>query len=80
MTAMTAVTPPRRQITLAKTPRRWGTPVAYGVAVVVIIAMLALNAIPLMASFSGTWFYSLLGAAAIYLPALFMDTNEKGKS
>ena len=41
MTAMTAVTPPRRQITLAKTPRRWGTPVAYGVAVVVIIAMLA---------------------------------------
>ncbi|MFD1714967.1 carbohydrate ABC transporter permease [Amnibacterium flavum] len=41
MTTLTAVKPPQRQISVAKTPRRWGTPVAYVVAVVVIIAMLA---------------------------------------
>jgi hypothetical protein len=35
-----------------------------------------LNAIPLLANFSGTWFLSAIGALAIYLPAIFFDNNE----
>ena len=34
------------------------------------------NAVPLLFNFSGTWFLSLLGAAAIYLPAWFMDNED----
>ncbi|NVD70719.1 DUF4178 domain-containing protein [Duganella sp. BJB488] len=43
----------------------------------IIWFMLAINAIPLLMNFSGTWFLSLLGAAAIYLPAWFMDNEDK---
>lgn len=39
--------------------------------------MLAVNAIPLMANFSGTWFLSAIGALAIYLPAIFLDNNDQ---
>jgi hypothetical protein len=39
--------------------------------------MLALNAIPLLANFSGTWFLSAIGALAIYLPAIFLDNNDQ---
>ena len=39
--------------------------------------MLALNAIPLLTNFSGTWFLSAVGALAIYLPAVFLDNNDK---
>jgi hypothetical protein len=39
--------------------------------------MLALNAIPLLANFSGTWFLSAIGALAIYLPAIFFDNNDR---
>jgi predicted RNA-binding Zn-ribbon protein involved in translation (DUF1610 family) len=41
-----------------------------------IMVMLALNAIPLLANFSRTWALSALGALAIYLPALFLDSKE----
>jgi uncharacterized protein (DUF983 family) len=47
------------------------------VAKYIIWFMLAINAIPLMMNFSGTWFLSLVGAAAIYLPAWFMDNDSK---
>jgi predicted RNA-binding Zn-ribbon protein involved in translation (DUF1610 family) len=43
----------------------------------IIWFMLAINAIPLLMNFSGTWFLSLIGAAAIYLPAWFMDNDSK---
>ncbi|MFA9216800.1 MAG: DUF4178 domain-containing protein [Sphingomonadaceae bacterium] len=41
-----------------------------------IMVMLALNAIPLLMNFSGTWALSALGALAIYLPALYLDSKE----
>jgi uncharacterized protein (DUF983 family) len=43
----------------------------------IIWFMLALNAIPLLTNFSGTWFLSAIGALAIYLPATFLDNNDK---
>jgi hypothetical protein len=43
----------------------------------IIWFMLALNAIPLLTNFSGTWFLSAVGALAIYLPAIFLDSNDK---
>jgi hypothetical protein len=43
----------------------------------IIWFMLALNAIPLLANFSGTWFLSAIGALAIYLPAIFLDNNDQ---
>ncbi len=43
----------------------------------VIWVMLAFNAIPLLINFSATWFLSLIGAAAIYLPAWFLDNGEQ---
>lgn len=46
------------------------------VAKIFLWAMLALNLIPLFTNFSSTLLYSLLAAAAIFLPALFIDTNE----
>ena len=39
--------------------------------------MLVINAIPLLTNFSGTWFMSAIGALAIYLPATFLDSNDK---
>lgn len=43
----------------------------------VIWVMLAFNAIPLLINFSTTWFLSLIGMAAIYLPAWFLDNGEQ---
>lgn len=43
----------------------------------IIWFMLALNAIPLLTNFSATWFLSAIGALAIYLPAVFLDNNDK---
>ncbi|HEX5343106.1 MAG TPA: DUF4178 domain-containing protein [Duganella sp.] len=43
----------------------------------IIWFMLVLNAIPLLANFSGTWYLSALGALAIYLPAIFLDNNDQ---
>ena len=40
---------------------------------------IALNAVPLMLAFGSTWFYVLLGALAIYLPAKFLGAAEKGE-
>lgn len=42
----------------------------------IIWFMLALNAIPLLTNFGGTWFLSAVGALAIYLPAVFLDNND----
>jgi hypothetical protein len=41
-----------------------------------IFVMLALNAIPLMANFGRSWALLLLGALALYLPALFLDSYD----
>ncbi|MES2258861.1 MAG: DUF4178 domain-containing protein [Pseudomonadota bacterium] len=46
----------------------------------IIVMMLVLNAVPLLASFTSTFMFSLLGALAIYLPALFLDLVDGGKS
>nr|WP_315394105.1 DUF4178 domain-containing protein [uncultured Duganella sp.] len=43
----------------------------------IIWFMLLINAIPLLTNFSGTWFLSAIGALAIYLPAVFLDSNDK---
>jgi ribosomal protein S27E len=43
----------------------------------IIWFMLALNAVPLLTNFSGTWFLSAIAALAIYLPATFLDNNDK---
>jgi uncharacterized protein (DUF983 family) len=43
----------------------------------IIWFMLAVNAIPLLTNFSGTWFLSAIGALAIYLPAVFLDNNDQ---
>nr|WP_229262049.1 DUF4178 domain-containing protein [Duganella guangzhouensis] len=43
----------------------------------IIWFMLALNAIPLLTNFSGTWFLSAIGALALYLPATFLDNLDK---
>jgi hypothetical protein len=43
----------------------------------IIWLMLVLNAVPLLTNFSGTWFLSAIGALAIYLPATFLDYNDK---
>lgn len=51
-----------------------------GVAGNFIMAMMALNAIPLLFSFSGTVGYSLIGAIAIYLPAWLLDVFDKHPS
>jgi len=42
----------------------------------IIWFMLAVNAIPLLVNFSGTWFLSAIAALAIYLPAVFLDNND----
>jgi hypothetical protein len=47
-----------------------------------IIGMLMLNAIPLLASlgesgFGAQFSYSALGALAIYLPAIFLDSMDR---
>ena len=39
--------------------------------------MLVLNAVPLLANFSETWFLSAIGALAIYLPAIYFDNNDQ---
>lgn len=57
-----------------------GTPVKLshmGVAKIFIIITLVLNAIPLFVSFSSTMLWSLIGCLALFLPALFLDKNEK---
>lgn len=43
-----------------------------------IMVMLAVNAIPLLVNFGGSLVFNLLGALAIYLPALFLDSIDKG--
>lgn len=43
-----------------------------------IMVMLAVNAIPLLVNFGGSLAMNLLGALAIYLPALFLDSIDKG--
>jgi hypothetical protein len=43
----------------------------------IIWVMLAFNAIPLVTNFSASWFISLIGAAAIYLPAWFLDNGDQ---
>ncbi len=45
-------------------------------AKIAIMVMMALNAIPLLANFPRTWALSALGALAIYLPALFLDSKD----
>lgn len=42
-----------------------------------IIATGVVNAIPLMFNFGGTFSYSVLAALALYLPAVFLDNNDK---
>jgi Domain of unknown function (DUF4178) len=39
-----------------------------------IIIMVICNAIPLLANFGGTFLYSVLGGAALYLPAMMLDS------
>ena len=41
-----------------------------------ILVMLALNAIPLLANFGRSWTLTLLGALAVYLPAIFLDSLD----
>jgi len=41
-----------------------------------IFVMLAVNAIPLLANFGRSWALTLLGALALYLPALFLDSYD----
>ncbi|CAN7650058.1 DUF4178 domain-containing protein [Pseudoduganella sp. LjRoot289] len=43
-----------------------------------IMVMLAVNAIPMLLNFGGTLVFNLLGALAIFLPALFLDSIDKG--
>lgn len=43
----------------------------------IIWFMLVVNAVPLLFNFSGTWFMTAIAAIAIYLPAVFLDDNEK---
>jgi uncharacterized Zn finger protein (UPF0148 family) len=43
-----------------------------------ILVMLAVNAIPMLVNFGGSFTFNLLGALAIYLPALFLDSIDKG--
>jgi len=43
----------------------------------IIWFMLVLNAVPLLANFSETWFLSAIGALAIYLPAIYFDNNDQ---
>ncbi|WP_229427733.1 DUF4178 domain-containing protein [Pseudoduganella buxea] len=48
------------------------------VAVMFIIGMLLINAIPLVFGFRATYLYTVLGSAAVYLPARFLDwLNER---
>ncbi|WBS03115.1 DUF4178 domain-containing protein [Pseudoduganella sp. SL102] len=42
-----------------------------------IIAAGVLNAIPLMANFGGTIAFTVLAGLALYLPAIFLDNNDK---
>lgn len=42
-----------------------------------IMVMLALNLVPILLSFSGAFFYNLIGALAIFLPALFIESQGK---
>jgi hypothetical protein len=44
-----------------------------------IMVMLALNALPILLSFGGSFTYNLIGALAIYLPALFLESQGKDK-
>lgn len=48
-----------------------------GIARKAIMVMLALNAVPIFLSFGGGFTYNLIGALAIYLPALFIDSQGK---
>jgi len=41
-----------------------------------VFVILALNAVPLMFNFGRSWALTLLGAAAIYLPALLLDSMD----
>jgi len=43
----------------------------------IIWFMLAVNAVPLLFNFGDTWFLSAIAALAIYLPATFLDNNDK---
>ena len=42
----------------------------------IIMFMLVVNALPMLMNFSSTWYLSVLGALAIYLPATFLDNND----
>lgn len=44
-----------------------------------IMVMLALNLVPIVLSFGGAFFYNLIGALAIFLPALFIESQGKDK-
>jgi ribosomal protein S27E len=44
----------------------------------IMMVMLAVNAVPLLVNFSGTWALSALGALAVYLPALYLDSKDDG--
>lgn len=42
-----------------------------------IMVMLALNLVPILLSFGGAFFYNLIGALAIFLPALLIESQRK---
>lgn len=47
------------------------------VAKAAIMVLLAINLIPLLASFTSTFLYSVIGALAIYIPAKILDAMDK---
>ncbi|QGZ40447.1 uncharacterized protein DUF4178 [Pseudoduganella flava] len=47
-----------------------------GAAKMMIILLVVLNAIPLIANFSSTFAFVVLGGLALYLPATFLDNND----
>ena len=46
----------------------------------VVIALLIVNAIPLLFATNPCWLYTALAAAAVYLPAYFLDRLDAGES
>jgi hypothetical protein len=45
-------------------------------AKMLILVLLVLHAVPLMFNFSGTFAFTVLGALALYLPAVFLDNSD----
>jgi hypothetical protein len=45
-------------------------------AVKFLKGLLVVNAIPLLLAFGGTWYYMLIAAAAIYFPALYLESSK----